>query len=189
MLEGLDLLLYDKVFEPLAGFLNRRFGWGNLSIARILLQTALALEGAVIMTHLIVPHTDGPPSGFPYLLALVVMIEFWMMYFGLRATNALEKEMYLPASYDRLPKNYRDGKYREVYYRRLLVFVNIFGLFPLVRIFPIDGFAEDLEALWRCAAILCTVLGYYFFTTTPRPPAKRQKKVSTVHVPNAAWAS
>ena len=188
MFRGLDLWMYDKAFGPLAAFLHKRFNWGNFGIARVLFMfgTAVVLLAVAAQLRDMASHMDEY-SSLGWLFIAILAYDFYLGVLGLFAINRMENEASAPTNADRLPKNYRDGEYREVSNRRFLLFIVIFSSFSVMTHVPLDLANMHVQSeMFRFFAVFVTYCGYQFLTGVHRPPAKRARQVVTA--PAAAQA-
>lgn len=179
MLSKPDLFLLDRVAEPAARFLNRKFGWSNFTVARWLFSIGLALGFMATYTYTIALSearslTDFETSATGFYLLMVM--HFGYILHGFLSAAKAERQYRDSLTNDKLPRNLRDGPYFEVRNRHFfLIMLPIMGYFvfsTLARHAP-----DSLPNLCWFLGVFVSLVGFYFLACTPMPPRKREQAV------------
>ena len=183
MITALDLLVLDKVAEPLARFLNKSLGISNYTVARWILTISLALGFMAGYSFLLewIPATEAerkatfalPPTSFILLLMLDAMI----VWRGFKLASKLERSYHETGLGGALPPNLRDGWIGPASERKSLLL-----LIPILISLPIflhlNSRADASAATFWLACIITGLVGHYFLACTPLPPKRRAREVS-----------
>src|ERR1041385_9149154 len=103
MFKPLDLWLLDHLFEPITRYLNKRFGWSNYWLARVILVPSVAIL-VLALAGYSVGYFGPPVMLFPYLIAAMYIGYTWEV---LQLATKLEHEYTHPKP-GAMPPNFRD---------------------------------------------------------------------------------